>query len=325
MLAMSESEGEFSSWLLRTEPSVRLWSIELRDIMSGSREGAISRFGGPSDYVKSILFNSLETSVAEYCFDEALRRLVESWRPLANPDTESDLRMLQLLAAFTPSEGVGRILALLRNLNSLDEFGVDGRVRDLKPVVLQVLEQYFEVAQSPLGAFEEYVAQLEFNLAHPDYAVYVVARLRELRRLQAKDSRLGAVLQQNPQLLKDLLKVFVPSLGKDSRDISYLTELYRHCLHLAQDYSILTEFEYAVRELGVRFERYNNGPYLEAADLSWRKAIKLEGEDLNLYYVKVHFRLASESLGEKLLEVNRESAAEVEAVSYELDLEETIA
>src|SRR5690349_20225230 len=97
-----DDSGEYS-WLLRTRPSLKRWSIEVREIVNGNREGSVAYFGNAAEYVKSLIFNSDDISSAEYFFEQALRNLTEAWHPLANPDTERDIRILQFLGAYTPS------------------------------------------------------------------------------------------------------------------------------------------------------------------------------------------------------------------------------
>ncbi|HZF09943.1 MAG TPA: hypothetical protein VFE33_14225 [Thermoanaerobaculia bacterium] len=282
-------ERASSTWLLRTRPTLRRWDFEIREILRGHREDYVDHFGNGPGYIKSLLVNSRDPSTADYLFREALLHILDSWHPSASPNVGWDRRMLQFLATFTPSEGLGKALTLVKDLNELDNQTGDEldderckRVWQLKPVALQVLEQYFPVEHGPPGAFAEYVTQLETNLDHPEYTVYVVARLHELRHLQAADPRLGTAIRKSPQLLQDLLAVFVTGLAGEKRYFHATNEIYRHCLHSEEKIPVaLTEFERAVNVLKLHFG--TEGPYLQSGDRRWTGIFQLSNQERARY------------------------------------------
>ncbi|HEY0511408.1 MAG TPA: hypothetical protein VGH73_05865 [Thermoanaerobaculia bacterium] len=208
-------ETEHSPWLLQAKPTADRWRVELDKIVEGSREADLQQFGSPAAYVRSLIFNSCDDSVARALFERTLDRLVASWHPLDWPGFESDprnLRILQLLAAYTPAGGMAKTLKLLRPLNTYEPRSDELMVPRMKSLALQVMERYFPAEQDPAGAFAEYVEQLELNLANPTYALYAASRLRELRRLRVV-SEVRKVAECDLTVLSQLVPVFLSGLA----------------------------------------------------------------------------------------------------------------
>lgn len=314
---MSEMQADSDSWLLRTQPTAERWGLEVHRVVLGIRDDFIAYFGSAAEYVRSLIFNSPDRSASEFFFQQALRRLAEFWHPLENPDTPRDLRMLQLLGAFTPEPGMGRTLKLLGSLNAIDLGGEVERVNRLKVVALQVMEQYFPVEQAPVGAFQEYVAQLEANLKHVKYAPYAVARLHDLHRLDSSDPRLGKLIENAPDLLSVLLPIFVANTSGDQGDIIEISFIYTHCLHASALSTTLSEFQTALLSLGVRFmDDLVSGPCVEFSEGGLQHPLLLSEADRRFYYTKVFLPAGVQVGKSKFAQIAEKILQEVPPVSF---------
>jgi hypothetical protein len=313
---LKESLAE-SKALLKTSPTVSSWEVELRRIIGGDRESDLLRLGSVDEYVDKILDLSKDRAVAKTCFDEALRRVIQSWQPEKPESKEYLACLLDLTGAYMPLSGSVKILYFL---DRLADFGADikssggyGATSDLFLKGLIVLERYFPRAPSTKADefydFKSYLSLLERSLDNPRYAGYATARLIDLQVIDIHSYKVRTLIQKNPKALREVLSlIFAPErelwIGKN------LSMILEYSLDAGEAaYSIFDQMLQAYQG-SLRFEDNDLAIHFNNQD---SMPIKLDDSVVNKYINLLKRReLGVDKIHTLITEIPRQSQARTE-------------
>jgi hypothetical protein len=248
--------------------SVFEWSVELRRVLNGEREDVLRKLGGVEEYIEVTLAESEDPPLAEAAFHEALRHLVQAWQPSLAEPNYSTVLMLELIAVYSPPEGLAKVVALLDTLKTFGDevtVGLDHEETfDLHLKSLVVLENYYDSPPKPpkdeSPAYKAYVALLREDLLNQKYCGYVAGRLVDLRVTELSDPDVGYVIERYPDAVRGLVSVLLDPSRRSvaARDLAYV---YMRCLDGADE--VERAFEDAVVSIGGALKREDAGPIIE--------------------------------------------------------------
>jgi len=246
--------------------SVSSWEVNLRRILNGDLDHNVVRLGGATEYVEALLAESEHSPTTQAAFHEALRNLVQTWDP-SKLESENHLSyLLDLIGAYTPATGFGKVLIFSQQALPVNRSAVlegDESVVDLALKSLLVLEHYHPV--SPLwphnedGAFKAYVTVLRECLLHRQYRGYAARRLVELSVIDANSSEFGELISKNPEILNELIPLLLSPIRRAGVEDT-LTAIYVHCL--INGSGLDSQFEEVLSANGATFERLESYPII---------------------------------------------------------------
>jgi hypothetical protein len=239
------------------------WEVELQRILSGERSFVITRLGSVMDYVETTISLSGNPTESRLSFHDALRKLLQEQSPYKPVWNVHSAHLLDLINAYTPSNGCVWVLRLMKYRRSVNQGAAaaaqeQGPPRDLHLKALLALESYYPI--SPVGddpIFNEYVRVLQHELLGAEYSGYAARRLLELDVLQPEDKDVRQLIRRTPGCLQELIS-FVLNPARRSRADRDLARLYSHCLIISEEAQ--REFEQALATAGVSLEHSNQGP-----------------------------------------------------------------
>lgn len=253
--------------LLRTEPSVSRWEIELRRVLDGQREYALIRLVGVQEYIEVILRDSKDRSVAQTTFHEALRHIVQAWQP-AKPESDAYVAiMLTLIGAYTPLPGFVKVLGFIQRWGRFRENQVStdstGARSDLHMKALVVLGNYYPVAprvpENEAYDFKTYVSVLREQLRDPRYSGYAAGRLIELEIFQLEAQEVQELIQRDPECLRELMPLLL-NPNRRSRIGWDVSQIYVTCLVVGGDAE--KHFNQALQARGASLKHGAQGPII---------------------------------------------------------------
>ncbi|HJQ69827.1 MAG TPA: hypothetical protein VKA70_12680 [Blastocatellia bacterium] len=255
--------------LLKQEPTIERWRLELRRLLYGDRAQDLIALGGIQEYIEVTLRDSSERAVAKTAFDEALRLIVQAWQPIRPEPKRYAEYMLDLIGAYTPPEGFTKVLGVIRQWGRFDACIIkrEGLQRDLHMKALIVLGNYYAAPapSAPTASSKDYgfIAYVEVlrehlhNSAYEKYKGYAGLRLMELGILEPDDDEITDFIYRNPQRLGELMPLWLnPNrLHRAGRD---LKQVYAYCLGRGIYYE--GQFAAAIEKCGAKLERREDVP-----------------------------------------------------------------
>lgn len=282
-------------WNLRRSPTAAAWEEELRRLVLGHRDDFREHLGSAGAYVKSLIVISEQRAKAETAAFTALRRVVETWRPWPSSGSGENLRLLELLEAFSPETGLPKVLHLLSATIDLLEAPESRDVIALCSASLKVLERYFPFEGPPQLAFKAYISRLRQLTQSPDYGVYATSRLRRLGVVETRSEGVTTLLLQKPECLDDLVSIFCATIPMEDEDVEHLAGIYCQCLALGGEYR--RKFRGAIGRSGLRLrDSRGSGPILSAERSGWTRRLLTQPADQLLYLKQDFVPLVDESL-----------------------------
>ncbi len=221
---------------LKQHPNASRWTLELQRILNGEREQSLLNVQSVSSYINKILAESDDPSLARAHFSEALMGLVRAWQPSAHMSKEYFACMLDILGAYTPLEGMPKILSTFKrwggfpdDLKSSQGYGAE---YDINLKALVVLESYFPIGphenlKEDVRSFSQYLEILFGYLNKSTYSSYVAVRLIELGALTFDDQRIGEIITTDPESLYHLLSIVFSTSQRENVSLN-LAAIWSH-------------------------------------------------------------------------------------------------
>src|SRR5262245_39631958 len=118
---MADSEYLDAQLELLKKPSVSAWEAEIRRVLIGQRENALTGLTGPPEYLEALQKRADDEALARTSFNEALRNVVQSWQPARSESATYVSRLLDVVGAYTPPGGFIKVLGFVNRHRNVGE------------------------------------------------------------------------------------------------------------------------------------------------------------------------------------------------------------
>lgn len=233
--------------------SAHSWQADLRRLISGGRGATLERLGGVEEYVEMNLEEADDRDAAKQAFDEALEKLVQTWRPSTLSEEDAPL-LLDLIRLYTPPGGFVKVVTFIQRLKLFADAPGGGDAAgggDVFRNALGVLESYYGAAPPPpedaSAAYKTYLDLLREELLSPANSGYAARRLIELKVLEPKSEEIRRLIETSPLGVGDLVNLLL-NLNHHAYAEEGLTTVLTYCVN-AGDEAVL-EFQRAVARCG---------------------------------------------------------------------------
>lgn len=281
-MTRDDSTGELS--LLRSEPTVERWAIELERVLRGVRDFVIDPLGSAAEYVADLVRRATDPATSAVHVIRALEQQLSAWTPSHNDTSAFRDKLLDLVQHFAPSSGFARILHLLQHLGPPDEREEPGVVpalgQDIRLKALHALESYFRappvrpsegeyLEPSVVGArqaafdvqmssFKLYCDVLWDHTSYERYAPYATRVLLQLGVLAPEHGSLRGLIARQPLALRGVLDwcFSAPNRARGERS---LRAVYLQCLGSPQSTLESMFYDEAIRA-GATITYLETGP-----------------------------------------------------------------
>ncbi len=247
--------------ILRENPTIRMWKIELRAITYGDRDQEIYRIGSVLDYIESLLTASTNMALSDTLFFDALRELVEEWTPFPEKVENENMRMLEILGNFNVIAAFPKILAIAHWTDEQSESteNLNSPLLTLKNIALQVIHNFFplrlSLKEGHRALFQDYIGILRKCLKKREFCGYAVSRLLSLGETDVSDVEIKQAIADYPEeTLKSVLHFALNHQSKDAL-ISDIRIIYSHCLTRRTD--LLKKFNNIVESFGAKLREFD--------------------------------------------------------------------
>jgi hypothetical protein len=281
--------------MLKRNPTVSAWEAEIRRVLLGQRESALTQGTSAVEYLEALQKQSGDEALARTSFNEALRNVVQSWQPSRSESTAYVTSLLDLIGVYTPPAGFIKVLGFVnRHRNIIGDVPTpDERAsgEDLYLRALTVLQNYYptaSVAEDDNAGFRQYVDTLRAHLHEPRYYEYALQRLYELYLINPTDADVVRAAEANPAVVARLISLIIKS-DSLNRMAEELSLTYGLCLKIDGGAEV---FEQSLAEIGSRLEHSDEGPQVR---LAGDKRVTLTvPEEVEAAYILIRWSVGSE-------------------------------
>jgi hypothetical protein len=285
---MTDADPTREFLLLRSEPTVERWAIELQRVLRGERDFVIDRLGSAAEYAADLVRRAADPAVSAVHLNGALEQQLSAWTPSHDDTAAFHDKLLDLVQQFAPSSGFARMLYLIQDLDLPEEEEQAGVARppgqDIRLKALHALESYFpapparppegkdlepSVARARQAAFDVQVSSFkrycEVLLEHTSwekYAPYATRILLQLGVLAPGSGSLRDLIARQPAALRGVLDWCFSAANRGHGEQS-LTDVYLQCLESEQG-TLESTFYDEVRRAGATMTYQETGPRIFA-------------------------------------------------------------
>ncbi len=211
--------------------SVDQWELELRRVLDGEREYAIEQLG-LIEYLEVKIEEALDRAAAKTAFHRALRRIVETWQPLAEHE-RYDSYVLDLILTYTPPEGFVKVADIVSTIDLepqtfLDEVPSDRIVMKALYALEAILPLPPLAEDRKAPAYRRYVDLLQNRILDERYSFYAVRRLLELGEIHPESTDVQPLIDIT-HALHALVSALLEPVWRSVEEPG-LTNLYHLCL-----------------------------------------------------------------------------------------------
>jgi hypothetical protein len=176
-IAYQDSEQEPDE--LRSRPTVDGWEREIQRTLHGERNYHVERLGAARGYLRVLIRDSIDPTLATEACLRALNSIVGTWQPLNYNRADYTARLLDIIEGFHPEAAFHKLVEGLINPGTFpqatDPDETEGRVRNLEKKAFYILSQYLPTVPGSAGqyrSFDTYV-RLFGDLVYTQYADYI--------------------------------------------------------------------------------------------------------------------------------------------------------